>query len=160
MEYGNEKYTDEELKQALIKSNGQPTKTAEILGVDYSGVYRRIRKNPELLEVQKAYRARTFQDLANLTNAVALMGIIREPIVGEDGEVQKDESGKIIYTEKSVDYRTRLDMASRMMNMLKSDDGITDKLDITSNGNSINTGFKIEVIDKREDVRTEQEENE
>ncbi|WP_400106817.1 hypothetical protein [Capnocytophaga canimorsus] len=38
--------------------------------------------------------------------------------------------------------------------------GLGDKLDITSNGNSINTGFKIEVIDKREDVRTEEEENE
>lgn len=160
MEYGNEKYTNEELKKALIEANGQPTKAAEILGVTYVSVYGRIRKNPELLEVQKAYRARTFQDLANLTNAVALMGIIREPMIGENGEVQKDENGKIIYIEKSVDYRTRLDMASRMMNMLKSDDGITDKLDITSNGNSINTGFKIEVIDKREDVRTEEEENE
>ena len=28
----NEKYTDEELKQALIKANGQPTKAAEMLG--------------------------------------------------------------------------------------------------------------------------------
>ncbi|GJQ07520.1 hypothetical protein [Capnocytophaga cynodegmi] len=160
MEYGNEKYTNEELKKALIEANGQPTKAAEILGVTYVSVYGRIRKNPELLEVQKAYRARTFQDLANLTNAVALMGIIREPSINKDGEIEKDENGKIIYIEKSVDYRTRLDMASRMMNMLKSDDGITDKLDITSNGNSINTGFKIEVIDKREDVRTEEEENE
>lgn len=157
MEYGNEKYTDEELKQALIKTNGQPTKAAEMLGVDYSGVYRRIRKNPELLEVQKAYRARTFQDLANLTNAVALMGIIKEPLINSNGEVEKDENGKIIYIEKNVDYRTRLDMATRMMNMFKSEDGITDKLDITSNGKDINQGFVIEVIDKREDVKQGEE---
>ena len=150
-------YTDEELKQALIKSNGQPTKAAEILGVDYSGVYRRIRKNPELLEVQKAYRARTFQDLANLTNAVALMGIIREPSIDKDGEIEKDENGKVIYIERNVDYRTRLDMASRMMNMLKSDDGITDKLDLTTNGKDLQQSFVVEVIDKREDVRQEED---
>lgn len=133
--YGNEKYTDEELKEALIKSNGQPTKAAEILGVDYSGLYRRVRKNPELLEIQKAHRARTFNDLNNLTNAVALMGIIREPLVNANGEVEKDDKGKIIYIEKAVDYRTRLDMATRMMNMLKSEEGISDKLEVTTSGN-------------------------
>lgn len=135
--YGNEKYTDEELKEALIKSNGQPTKAAEILGVDYSGLYRRVRKNPELLEIQKAHRARTFNDLNNLTNAVALMGIIREPLVNANGEVEKDDKGKIIYIEKAVDYRTRLDMATRMMNMLKSEEGITEQVEITTRG-SIN----------------------
>lgn len=133
--YGNEKYTDEELKEALIKSNGQPTKAAEILGVDYSGLYRRVRKNPELLEIQKAHRARTFNDLNNLTNAVALMGIIREPLVNANGEVEKDDKGKPIYIEKAVDYRTRLDMATRMMNMLKSEEGISDKLEVTTSGN-------------------------
>lgn len=135
--YGNEKYTDEELKEALIKSNGQPTKAAEILGVDYSGLYRRVRKNPELLEIQKAHRARTFNDLNNLTNAVALMGIIREPLVNANGEIEKDEKGKPIYIEKVVDYRTRLDMATRMMNMLKSEEGITEQVEITTKG-SIN----------------------
>lgn len=33
MAYGNEKYTDEELKQALIEANEQPTKAAEVLDV-------------------------------------------------------------------------------------------------------------------------------
>lgn len=149
-------YTDEELKKALIEANGQPTKAAEMLGVSYVSVYGRIRKNPELLEIQKAYRAKVFNDLNNLTNAVALMGIIREPLVNGNGEVEKDDKGKIIYIEKAVDYRTRLDMATRMMNMLKSDEGITEKLDITTNGQNINTGFKIEIIDKREDVKKEE----
>lgn len=129
------KYTDKDIKKALIKTYGQPTKAAEILNADYSHIYRRIRQNPELLEVQKAYRARTFQDLANLTNAVALMGIIKEPVIDtETGEVLKDEDGKIIYIEKAVDYRTRLDMATRMMNMLKSEDGITEQIEITQKG--------------------------
>ena len=76
----NEKYTDEELKQALIKANGQPTKAAEILGVTYASVYGRIRKNPELEIVQKAYRARTFNDVSNLVSAIAIIGVIREPL--------------------------------------------------------------------------------
>lgn len=98
-------------------------------------MYGRIRKNPKLLEIQKAHRARTFNDLNNLTNAVALMGIIREPLVNANGEIEKDNKGKPIYIEKVVDYRTRLDMASRMMNMLKSDEGISEKIEVTTQGN-------------------------
>lgn len=155
--YGNEKYTDEELEKALIEAGGQPTKAAELLEVSYVSVYGRIRKNPKLLEIQKTHRAKTFNDLNNMTNAVALAGIIREPLVNANGEIERDNKGKPIYIEKVVDYRTRLDMATRMMNMLKSEEGITDKMDITTNGETINTGFKIEIIDKREDVKKEEE---
>ncbi|GIM52035.1 hypothetical protein CAPN004_10650 [Capnocytophaga cynodegmi] len=155
-----EEITDEDIKKALIESNGQPTKAAEILEVTYPHLYTRIRKNPELLEVQKAYRARTFQNVSNLTLTTFLTGVMKAPAVDENGEILKDENGKIIYKDVYIDTRTRLSLAPNLMQTFKSDDGITDKLDITSNGNSINTGFKIEVIDKREDVRTEEEENE
>ena len=119
----NEKYTDEELKQALIKSNGQPTKAAEMLGVDYSGVYRRIRKNPELEMVQKAYRARTFNDVSNLVSVIAIMGVIREPLTDEEGTVIPNQ-----FREVPVDYRTRMTAMQTVLSTFKTDDGIKDEV--------------------------------
>ena len=119
----NEKYTDEELKQALIKANGQPTKAAELLGVDYSGVYRRIRKNPELEMVQKAYRARTFNDVSNLVSVIAIMGVIREPLTDEDGTVIPNK-----FREVPVDYRTRMTAMQTVLSTFKTDDGIRDEV--------------------------------
>jgi bacterial regulatory protein, fis family len=119
----NEKYTDEELKQALIKANGQPTKAAEMLGVDYSGVYRRIRKNPELEMVQKAYRARTFNDVSNLVSVIAIMGVIREPLTDEDGTVIPNK-----FREVPVDYRTRMTAMQTVLSTFKTDDGIRDEV--------------------------------
>lgn len=119
----NEKYTDEELKQALIKSNGQPTKAAEMLGVDYSGVYRRIRKNPELEMVQKAYRARTFNDVSNLVSVIAIMGVIREPLTDEEGTVIPNQ-----FREVPVDYRTRMTAMQTVLSTFKTDDGIRDEV--------------------------------
>jgi len=119
----NEKYTDEELKKALIKANGQPTKAAEMLGVDYSGVYRRIRKNPELEMVQKAYRARTFNDVSNLVSVIAIMGVIREPLTDEDGTVIPNK-----FREVPVDYRTRMTAMQTVLSTFKTDDGIREEV--------------------------------
>ena len=121
----NEKYTDEELKQALIKANGQPTKAAEMLGVDYSGVYRRIRKNPELEIVQKAYRARTFNDVSNLVSVIAIMGVIREPLTDEDGTVIPNK-----FREVPVDYRTRMTAMQTVLSTFKAEDGIKDEVSV------------------------------
>lgn len=121
----NEKYTDEELKQALIKSNGQPTKAAEMLGVDYSGVYRRIRKNPELEMVQKAYRARTFNDVSNLVSVIAIMGVIREPLTDEEGTVIPNQ-----FREVPVDYRTRMTAMQTVLSTFKTDDGIREEVSV------------------------------
>lgn len=121
----NEKYTDEELKQALIKANGQPTKAAEILGVTYPSVYGRIRKNPELEIVQKAYRARTFNDVSNLVSVIAIMGVIREPLTDEDGTVIPNK-----FREVPVDYKTRMTAMQTVLSTFKTDDGIKDEVSV------------------------------
>ena len=146
----NEKYTDEELKQALIQANGQPVKASEILGVTYSSVYGRIRKNPELGIVQKAYRARTFNDVSNLVSVIAIMGVIREPLTDENGTVIPNQ-----FREVPVDYKTRMTAMQTVLSTFKTDEGITDKLDLTTAGNPLSSNINIEIIDKREQVRTD-----
>ena len=130
MEYGNEKYTDAELKEALIRTNGQPTKAAEALGVTYQSVYGRIRSNPELLEVQKSARQKTFQDLSNFQVGAVLAGIVKSPEFDEDGNVKRDEEGKIVYTDAAVGVNARMEYASRLMTLFKSDEGIKEETDV------------------------------
>lgn len=124
----NEKYTDEELKQALIKANGQPTKAAEILGVTYPSVYGRIRKNPELEIVQKAYRARTFNDVSNLVSAIAIIGVIREPLTDEEGTVIPNQ-----FREVPVDYKTRMTAMQTVLSTFKTDEGIKEEVSVQGN---------------------------
>lgn len=143
--------SDEDIKNALIEANGQPTKAAEILEADYSHIYRRIRKNPELLEIQKAYRARTFQMASNMSVNALLYGVIQEPETDEEGNIIEGQFRKV-----KVPLQNRLALIPNVLNTFKSDEGITDKLDITTNGENVNTGFKIEIIDKREDVKKEE----
>lgn len=121
----NEKYTDEELKQALIKANGQPTKAAEILGVTYPSVYGRIRKNPELEMVQKAYRARTFNDVSNLVSAIAIIGVIREPLTDEEGTVIPNQ-----FREVPVDQKTRMTAMLTVLSTFKTDEGIKEEVSV------------------------------
>lgn len=130
MEYGNEKYTDAELKEALIRTNGQPTKAAEALGVTYQSVYGRIRSNPELLEVQKSARQKTFQDLSNFQVGAVLAGIVKSPEFDEDGNVKRDEDGKIVYKDSAVGVNARMEYASRLMTLFKSDEGIKEETDV------------------------------
>ena len=100
--------------------------------------------------VQKAYRARTFNDVSNLVSVVAIMGVIREPLTDEDGTVIPNQ-----FREVPVDYRTRMTAMQTVLSTFKTDDGVIDKLDITTAGSPLSQGITIEVIDKREQVRTD-----
>ena len=130
MEYGNEKYTDAELKEALIRTNGQPTKAAEALGVTYQSVYGRIRSNPELLDVQKSARQKTFQDLHNFQIGAVLAGTMKSLEFDEDGNIKVDDNGKVVYYDAAVGVNARMEYASRLMTLFKSDEGIKEETDV------------------------------
>ncbi|MCT4143002.1 hypothetical protein HZP35_14130 [Elizabethkingia anophelis] len=121
-------YTDDELKEALIKSNGQPTVAAKMLDVTYISVYGRIRRNPDLLDIQKSARQKTFQDLHNFQIGAVLGGTMKTPEFDEEGSVKKDEEGKVVYYDAVVGVNTRMEYASRLMTLFKSDEGIKDEM--------------------------------
>lgn len=115
-------FTDAKLEKALIEANGQPTKAADILGVKYLTVWRRIKDNPALQEVKVAHRAKTFNDLHNTATVLALAGIMKVPITDE-------ETGEVIpgkFKNVAVDVRTRQVMISQLLTLFKSDEGIVD----------------------------------
>lgn len=100
--------------------------------MSYVSVYGRVRKNPELLEVQKAYRARTFNSVSNVALTTFLTGVMTEPETDEEGNIIEGKFKKI-----KVDHRTRLSLVPNLMATFKADEGIRDELEITTKG-SIN----------------------
>ena len=44
-----------------------------------------------------------------------------------------------------------------VLSTFRTDDGIIDKLDVTTAGNPLSQGITIEVIDKREQVRADED---
>lgn len=134
-----EEYTDEDIERALIEANGQPTKAAEILDASYPHLYRRIRRNPELYEVQKAYRAKVFQNVSNLSVKILLTGLIDEPETDDEGNVVPNS-----FVKKKVDYRTRISMIPNVMNTFKGDDGIKDELEVSNGNIDISSWLKLQ----------------
>lgn len=117
--------TDEMIKKALIETSGQPVKAAEMLGADYSYIYRRIRQNPELYEIQKAYRSRTFQTVANMSVNALIYGIMQEPETDEEGNIIDGKFKKV-----KVPMANRLALIPNIMQTFKTDDGIKEEVSV------------------------------
>ncbi|SDE15843.1 hypothetical protein [Riemerella columbipharyngis] len=124
-------FTDEQIEELLIKCNGQPTKVASALDVSYVQVYRRIRQNPKLLEVQEAERARAYQILDNLSMQIALKGTIKEPILDEEGNPTEQ------FRDVLVDYKTRIQVIQNQQNLFKGSIGIKDQIEVTHKSGTI-----------------------
>lgn len=117
--------TDEMIKKALIETSGQPVKASEMLGADYSYIYRRIRQNPELYEIQKAYRSRTFQTVANMSVNALIYGVMQEPETDEDGNIIDGKFKKV-----KVPMVNRLSLIPTIMQTFKTDDGIKEEVSV------------------------------
>ena len=124
------KVSDKQIEKSLIETEGQPTIVAKNLGVSYITIWRRIEANKHLQDIKNGYKAKTFQNVANMSLNVLLTGIIQEPVTDDDGNVIE---GKFV--KRKVDYRSRLSLIPNMMQTFKGSDGIKDELDITTEGN-------------------------
>ena len=96
-----------------------------MLGADYSYIYRRIRQNPELYEIQKAYRSRTFQTVANMSVNALIYGVMQEPETDEDGNIIDGKFKKV-----KVPMVNRLSLIPTIMQTFKTDDGIKEEVSV------------------------------
>lgn len=144
----NQKFTDEELKEALIEANGRPTKAAELLGVAYPTVYLRIRSNHDIKAVQLSYRSRMHQTLSDIAERVALLGVIREPRLDDDGDILTDEKGEIVYRDRRVDYGTRINTIMKLADNYKGADGIIDEIKISTDGDGVDIGDWLSKVEE------------
>lgn len=146
----NKKFTDKELEEALIESNGRPTKAATMLGVSYAAVHLRIRSNPKLKAVQIAYKSRTHTDMVDMAMRIAVFGLIREPKTDEDGNVFDGE-----FVDRKVDYGTRTNVILKLADMYKGEDGTIDTINLVSDGSGVNVSEWLNKMEEERRNKTE-----
>lgn len=138
------KVSDKQIEKALIDAEGQPTIVAKNLNVSYMTIWRRIEANKHLQDIKNGYKAKTFQNVANMSLNVLLTGIIQEPVTDDDGNVIE---GKFV--KRKVDYRSRLSLIPNMMQTFKTADGIKDELEVSGSG-SINISEWLKLNNSQE----------
>lgn len=134
-----EKPTLKRLKEALEQTQGNFTNTAALLGCSRTSLWKWAKQDPAFEEAIDDSRKK-FLDTCLSTARVVALG------------VPKVEGGKIVGWEERPDSN----MLRYFISTLGRNEGFGDSVDITSGGTAI-PAIKIEVIDKREDVRKEEE---
>lgn len=123
--------TIRKVKAALEVSSGMPTQAAKKIGVSYQAIWKFLKKNPELKDIQIAARAKLHEDNENMIVFAIKTGYIQKVMLGSDGI----PTSKVVYEE--VDYRTRLQQANFLMNQYKGSVGIKDEINITTGGKEL-----------------------
>lgn len=138
--------TKTKVKNALEKAGGMPVQASRLLKVDYSTLYRFMKKHPELEEIRESARSKLHEDLESLTTFAVKTGFIQKSALDENGK----PTSETIYEE--VDVRTRLQHANLLMNQYKGSVGIKEEIDVTTKGEKVNSQ-SITVIELPEALR-------
>lgn len=132
----------EEFIEALSKTEGNLTKTAELLGCQRQTLWLWAKKDPKFDSAIKESRKKMLDQCITTARLVA-RGI---PIL---------DNGKFVGWEVPPDPQ----MLRYFISTLGRDEGFGEKLDVTTNGKDLAAPIKIEVITCREQVRSEDSEH-
>ena len=55
---------------------------------------------------------------------------MKSPEFDEDGNIKVDDNGKVVYYDAAVGVNARMEYASRLMTLFKSDEGIKEETDV------------------------------
>ena len=136
----SKKPTLRKFTEVVEKCGGNISSIARTFGVNRLTVYEWGKADPDSQAVIDDQRGKILDECISISRVLA-RGI---PIY--------DEQGKIIgWTE-----RPDSGMVRYLMSTLGRKEGFGENVDITTNGGSIAPAFKIEVIDRREQVITEE----
>lgn len=130
--------TLEEFRIAITKSNGNISQAARTLGVTRQSVQYWIDHDVEYMNVLKDARKKIFDTCLSTAQVVAY------------GIPDRDESGNIVGWVKEPDAG----MLKYLMTKLGRDEGFGDSIDMTTNGKDMVPSIEVQIVDKREDVVT------
>ena len=131
--------------EVCTKARGNKTRIAEALGVSRVIVHNWINNDPRFKKAVEDQQGRLFDRLLQTAESVAL------------GVPKLDKDGKRIGWKEAPDTK----MLTYLIGHLGVKEGFGDRLDITTNGESIKPEHTvIEIIDKREQVQSPNDEEE
>ena len=131
--------------EAAEKGRGNVSKIADLFGVSRVQVYKWINNDPAFKEVIEDYRGRLLDNCLRTANVVAM------------GIPKLDTKNQIIGWIERPDAN----MLKFLITKYGKNEGFGDSMDITSNGKEIKTEpITIEIIDRREQVKQVEEDEE
>lgn len=122
---------EEAISEALTRCRGDVTATARLLKMPLDRLVVRVNQSESLTNIKRAFRAFAFDELSDFTLGAVRDGVVRQLAVDEWGKPMLDETGKQGEIMIPVDPTTRLAAAGKLMSILKSEAGISDKTDHT-----------------------------
>ena len=134
-----------DFEAACIKAKGNMTKVAEMFGVSRVSVFYWCKQNPKFMQCIEDQRGRALDVYLNTADLVAR------------GIPKLDKDKKLIGWKVPPDSN----MLRYLIGKLGINEGFGDKVDITSNGESIKADpVVVEIIDSRAQVAKEEESEE
>lgn len=132
----------DEFKEALKKTRGNLTNTAAVLGCERNSITRWAKEDEEFRDAITNSRKGKLDQFVTTAELLAL-GI---------PDIDPDTKKVIGWVEKPDGLMLRY-----FMSTLGRDEGFGENLDITTNGKDVNNVVQVEIIDKRSDVKSEDE---
>lgn len=136
-----EKPTPEEFRTIINECNGNLTNAAARIGIHRVTLTKWAKEIPEYAEAIKDSRKKMFDKCLTTAQALAF------------GIPEFDDAGKLIGWVERPDGN----MLRYFMTTLGRDEGFGENLDITTNGKDLNNIIQVEVIDKRSQVISNEE---
>lgn len=132
----------EDFTEALRRAGGNVSRVADFFGVSRVAAYDWIKKDPKFRKALDDQRGRTLDSLVNTALALA-QGI---PLL---------KDGKRVGWKEEPNWK----VLTYLIGKLGQNEGFGDKVDITSNGESIKPDpIVVEVIDSRDKVAKDEDE--
>lgn len=123
--------SEQSIAEALTRCRGDMTTAARILKMSVNRLSVRVSQSEQLTNIKRAFRAFVFDELTDFTVEAVKNGVLRQLAVDPWGNLLRDNEGKEVCIYVPVDASTRLAAASKLMGMLKTEAGISDKVDHT-----------------------------
>lgn len=116
---------EEQIIDALTQCRGDVDAAARLLKMPLNRLVVRVSQSESLTNIKRAFRAFAFDELSDFTLGAVRDGVVRQKAVDEYGQPMV---GEILIP---VDPTTRLAAAGKLMTILKSEAGISERTDHT-----------------------------
>ena len=124
------------IAEALTRCKGDLEATARQLKMPISRLTVRVNQSEQLTNIKRAFRAFLFDELSDFTLSAVKDGVVRQLAVDSWGNLMKDSEGNEMCIYMPVDPSTRLAAAGKLMSIIKSEAGISERVDhkVTADG--------------------------
>lgn len=122
--------------EAAEVTRGNITKIAEVFGVRRNTVHKWCNDDPDFRDIIDDYKGQLFDECLRSARAISI-------------GIPKTEGGKIVGWVERPDSN----MLKYLISVLGRKEGFGESLDITTNGRDVGNDIRVEVIDRREQVR-------